>query len=372
MQGPGSVAGLAARVRARGVSKVLVVTGSTVRTLPQFAGLLEALRAEGVACTVFSGVQANPTIENVEAARAAYLAAGCQGVIAFGGGSPMDCAKVAAARVTNDKPVLAMAGLFKLRRALPPLFAVPTTAGSGSEVTVAAVITDPARRAKFAVADPRLVPKVAVLDPELMAGLPPAVTAATGMDALTHAVEAYVGVAGTALTDARAEEAVRLVRDSLERAYRNGADMEARGRMALASFRAGQAFTKASVGYVHAVAHKLGGLYGVPHGRANAIVLPAMLDFYGPAARNKLARLATLCGLGAPGDGPAGLAAAFIAWVRAMNRAMDIPDAVAELRPEDIPAVAQAALAEGNPMYPVPRIMDRAQCEALLRGLLPR
>lgn len=370
LEGPGSAQALPPAVKARGLERVLVVTDDTLRALPPFAALLAGLEAEGIATTVFSSLQANPTIANVEAARDAYVAGSCQGVVAFGGGSPIDCAKAAAARVTNRKTLREMAGLFKIRHKLPPFFAIPTTAGTGSEVTIVAVITDPERREKFAIADPKLVPDVAVLDPEVMVGLPPFVTATTGMDALTHALEAYVGRAATSKTEDYAESAVASILAHLERAYRDGSDLEARAQMARASFSAGAAFTKSSVGYVHAIAHKLGGLYGTPHGLANAVVLPVVLDWYGASVHRKLARLAVLGGLGTDGEPRDVLAGRLTARVREMNRSMGIPEVLRDLRREDIPAVAECALREANPMYPVPRIMDTAACEELLAGLV--
>ncbi|MGL4371031.1 MAG: iron-containing alcohol dehydrogenase [Spirochaetota bacterium] len=368
--GAGSVRKLPAEVKARGLKNILIVTGNTVRKMPQFAQLLSALDEQQIRYVVFSNLQANPTIENVEAARETYLSSKCDGIIAFGGGSPMDCAKAAAARVTNSKSVKSMAGLFKLRRKIPPFFAVPTTAGTGSEVTIVAVITDPENHAKFAISDPRLVPLVAVLDPEVMAGLPPAITGTTGMDALTHAVEAYVGVSGTSKTNRYAEDAVKMIFENLEKAYRNGSDMEAREKMALASFYAGAAFTKASVGYVHAIAHKLGGMYGVAHGLANAVVLPYVLEYFGSSAHRKLAKLAVISGTGRAGEKKDVLARKFIARIKEMNRNMGIPDSIPEIKQEDIPVIAASAIREGNPMYPVPRIMTEEECQALIAKVM--
>jgi alcohol dehydrogenase len=257
-----------------------------------------------------------------------------------------------------------------VRGRLPPLYAVPTTAGSGSEATIAAVVTDSATHEKYAITDFKLVPGFTVLDPALTVGLPAPTTAATGMDALTHAVEAYIGRDGTPFTDAKAEDAVRLILDKLEIAYRDGSDLDARAAMLLASNEAGAAFTRAFVGYVHAVAHSLGGLYGVAHGLANAIVLPYVLDYYGSSAQAKLAELAVAGGLGSQAEPEAELAAKFIGKIRAMNAAMGIPTGVKELKEEDIPLLVWRVLHEGNPAYPVPKIMDADDCTALLRSLI--
>jgi alcohol dehydrogenase class IV len=284
----------------------------------------------------------------------------------------MDCAKLIGARASNPKrSVPAMKGLFKVRKKLPPLLAVPTTAGTGSETTVAAVISDPESHEKFAAVDLKLVPLVAVLDPELMLGLPPHITSATGMDALTHAVEAYIGNHGTKFTNEHAEKATRIIFEDLEDLCEDGSDLEKRSNMALASFYAGSAFTRAFVGYVHAIAHNMGGLYGVPHGLANAIILPHVLRFCRREAEQKLARLARAGGIGTEGDSDEELSHRFIEKIEVMNRNMNIPTTIKELQEKDIPLIAERALEEGNPLYPVPRIMNREECEALVRQLLP-
>jgi alcohol dehydrogenase class IV len=264
-----------------------------------------------------------------------------------------------------------MRGLFKVRKELPPLLAVPTTAGTGSETTGAAVISDPETHEKFAAADLKLVPPIAVLDPELMLGLPPHITSATGMDALTHAIEAYIGNQGTKFTNENAEKATRIIFENLEEVYRDGSNLEKRNNMALASFYAGAAFTRASVGYVHAIAHNMGGLYGVPHGLANAIILPHVLRFCRKEAEQKLARLARAGGIGKESDADEELSCRFIEKIEAMNRNMNIPSTIKELQEKDIPLIAERALEEGNPLYPVPRIMNREECETLVRQMLP-
>lgn len=372
LEGPGSVVRLAQVVADRGHRHVLLVTDAVLMELALPQPLIGALNQAGVRVTVFSDVQPNPTIGNVEAGREAYKAAGCDGIVAFGGGSPIDAAKVIAARLGNPfLPVRWMKGLFKVVLPVPRMYCVPTTAGTGSETTIAAVISDPSTHEKFAISDLKLVPKVAVLDPELMVGLPPHITAATGMDALTHAVEAYIGRNGSRVTDGHAEETVALVFEHLEAVYRDGTDLDRRMAMAKASYHGGAAFTRAYVGYVHAIAHQLGGQYGVPHGLANAIILPHVLKAYGERAHGKLARLAVVGGLGAASEGDAALAARFIEQVEQMNERMGIPTTIAELQRADIPLIAKRALAEAHPDYPVPRIMTRAECEALVERLLP-
>lgn len=372
LSGPGSVAQLAENIGIVGLRHVLVVTDRVLLGLGLVDGLLASLEARGIRHTVFADVQPNPTIEDVEAGRAVYLEQRCEGVIGFGGGSPMDCAKIIAARVGNPyMPVRWMKGLFKVFLPIPPLFCVPTTAGTGSEATIVAVITDAAEHHKFAISDLKLMPRIAVLDPDLMVGLPPHITAATGMDALTHAVEAYIGLNGNPFTDEKALEATRLVFRHLEAAYQDGSQIEAREGMALASFYGGAAFTRVYVGYVHAIAHNMGGLYGVPHGLANAIILPFVLDFCRHEAQAKLADLAVAAGLGERSEGDEALAGAFIAAVERTNERMGIPRTIAELREDDVPLIARRALQEAHPDYPVPRIMTLGECEALVRRLLP-
>lgn len=372
LSGPGSVKQLADAISVRGLKHILVVTDRVLTDLGLPKTLLDSLEARRIACTVFDDVQPNPTIENVEDGVRVYRQAGCDGIIGFGGGSPIDCAKIIGARIGNPYlPVRYMRGLFRVVLPIPPLFCVPTTAGTGSEATIVAVITDAKAHEKFAISDLGLMPKLSVLDPELMVGMPRSITAATGMDALTHAVEAYIGLNGSPFTDESAERATQLIFANLEEAYRNPTNLEARQSMALASYSAGAAFTRAYIGYVHAVAHNMGGLYGVPHGLANAIILPHVLKYYGAVVEEKLARLATVAGIGEPGEPARTLAERFITRIEEMNRRMEIPTHIKELRAEDIPLIVERTLAESHPSYPVPKIMTRGECEILVRQLLP-
>ncbi|MBR0537430.1 MAG: iron-containing alcohol dehydrogenase, partial [Clostridia bacterium] len=253
---------------------------------------------------------------------------------------------------------------------IPPLFAVPTTAGTGSETTIAAVVSNPKTHEKNAINDPRLRPVMAVLDPSLTVGLPPHITSTTGMDALTHAVEAYIGRSNTKGTRAAAEKATRLIFDNLEEAYKNGKNIEARENMLNASYLAGIAFTRAYVGYVHAIAHNLGGTYGTPHGLANAVILPYVLDYFGESAYKPLAKLADIGGLDTAALDDEGKAKLFIEKVREMNKNMNIPEKFDMIREEDIPTIAERALKEGNPLYPVPKIMNMEECVALIHQLM--
>jgi len=365
----GSETQLAPIIKSLGLRRVLLVTDSNLMALGLPNDLLKALEAAGIDCVVYSGTRVNPTIPNIEEAHALYKERGCGGIVAFGGGSPMDCAKGAGILVARPgKSISQMRGLLKVLKKLPPLFAVPTTAGTGSEATLAAVVTDPDTHEKYAVMDPFIVPKYAVLNPRLTLRLPPDLTATIGMDALTHAVEAYIGRSNTKSTARLALEATRLVFDWLETAHGDGANLEARENMQLAAYKAGVAFTQAYVGNVHAIAHNLGGLYGVPHGLANAVILPHVLGWYGAAAHKRLAKMAKAVGLS--GENDAELARGFIARIREMNARMGIPTSFDCIREEDIPLIARRAMKEANPLYPVPKIMRREECETLVRGLM--
>lgn len=367
----GDVARLPALLAERGCGSVLVVTSPSVAKMAGTRRLLEALGAAGIACAVYDKTVPNPTTDTVEEALALYRERGCQGIIGIGGGSSLDCAKAVGVRAARpNKPLSKMGGVLKVRRQLPPLAAVPTTAGTGSETTVAAVITDAATRDKYAISDFPLIPDYAVLDPEMTVTLPPHLTASTGMDALTHAVEAFIGRSTTRDTREDALAAVGLIFANLEKAYRDGSDLDARREMLTASFRAGCAFTKSYVGYVHAVAHSLGGAYNVAHGFANAVILPVMLRAYGPAIYPKLARLAEAAGLAEPGMDGREAALAFIEGVEGLKARCGIGDAIPELRREDIPALARHADREANPLYPVPVLMDAGELEGIYKRLL--
>ena len=358
--GPGSLLRAADILRENGLRRPFVVASRRQCADEHFRALQEALDEQDILLSVFSSVEPNPSVETVEKIAAQYRLDRCDCFLVIGGGSPMDAAKAAAARLARPERSLSrLAGLLKVRRRVPPLIAVPTTAGTGSETTIAAVITGSDHH-KYAVSDLCLIPRYAILDPTLSAGLPPYITAETGMDALTHAVEAYLSrFYNTGMTRALAESAVVTIFAHLEHAYRDGASLEDRAAMLQASFDAGAAFTRASVGNVHAIAHTLGGLYGTPHGLANAVLLPLVLEDYGAAAYSRLARLAGLVGL--PGETKEARAKAFIAEIRAMNARMGIPDHFDTIREEDIPLMSKWASQEANPVYPVPVIYDEAR-----------
>ncbi|WP_458407135.1 iron-containing alcohol dehydrogenase [Anaerotignum sp.] len=355
------------------IKRVLLVTDAGVRGLGLTNRLELGLKEAGIQCAVYDKVVANPTILNIEEARKLYLKSGAQAIIAFGGGSAMDCAKVTGARVVRPRmPVYKMKGLLKIWKKLPLLIAVPTTAGTGSETTLAAVITDAGTKHKYPINDFNLIPHYAVLDYHVTLGLPRSITATTGMDALTHAVEAYIGRSTNAFTRKMAEDATKLIYENLKTAYDDGQNKEARSNMLEAAYCAGVAFSRSYVGYVHAVAHSLGGQYGVPHGLANAVLLPYFLEEYGPACQKKLAKLARFAGMVPKHTSDHRAAAYFIQWVKDMNAYMNIPTKIKEIRLADIPIMSQHAAAEGNPLYPVPVLMDQAELAEMYERVMER
>ncbi len=367
--GTDSVRELSASVADLEIGKVLIVTDAMLVQLGIVDRVTQLLDDAGVHYAIYAGVEPDPTFDHVEAGLSLLEREACGAVIAVGGGSPMDAAKMIAALATNGRPLSKLEGRLKVKKLPLPLFAIPTTAGTGSEATLAAVISDPSTHAKKFYLDPKLMPSMAALDPGLMTGLPPAVTAATGMDALTHAVESFISRTSTQQTEAYAKIAVRLVFGNLQKAYESGDDLEARKAMALASYYAGVAFTRTSVGYVHAIAHNFGALYRTPHGLANAIALPHVLDFSKYEAQPQLAKLAELIGHSEGTD--AEKADRFIESIRALMAGIGIPNTLDALRPEDLGTIAKSACAEVDFNYPVPRYMLRTECAALLRKILP-
>lgn len=344
------------------IRRVLIVTDAGIVRSGIAAQLEAVLDEDDISYAVYDQTRPNPTVVNVEQALSLYRRYRCQALIAIGGGSSMDCAKAVGARLARPgTPLGKLKGTLRILRPLPTLIAIPTTAGTGSETTLAAVITDTQAQHKYVMNDFVLIPKYAVLDARLTLSLPPHLTATTGMDALTHAVEAYIGRSTTRQTRQEALEATWLVFANVERAYRNGKDYEARSNMLTAAYRAGIAFSRSYVGYVHAVAHSLGGQYNVPHGLANAVLLPYVLENYGSCIHRKLHDLAVAAGVASPQEEDAGAAAKFIRAIRQLNARMGIPETLEGIRPEDIPVMAAHAEKEANPLYPVPRLMTREE-----------
>ena len=368
----GSVKGIPEVLEKRGYNNVLIITDAGIRSLGLTERLEQTLRRNCISYQIYDKTVANPTTVNVDEALHMYLDNDCQAIIGFGGGSSMDCAKaVGACAVKPNQSLAQMKGILKVHKKLPLLMAVPTTAGTGSETTLAAVITDADTRYKYAINDFPLIPRYAVLDPKVTLSLPPFITATTGMDALTHAVEAYIGNSTTPGTRKNALDAVQLIFENLDTAYTDGNNIEARRNMLRASYFAGCAFTKSYVGYVHAVAHSLGGKYNVPHGLANAVILPMVLETYGDSITHKLRNLSLAAGLCDKQEDDKTAARMFIDAVKDMKKRFGIGDYIPEIQETDIPELSHYADKEANPLYPVPVLMDTSELETLYYRLMP-
>lgn len=358
IQGAGSIYQIPKMLKKDGKKKVLIVTTPGFIRRGSLEKLFQAFEKNKVEYAVFSKVQPDPDTDCIEEAVTFYKEENCEAIVAVGGGSVIDCSKALGARIARPKKSLQkMQGLLKVMKRIPDIYAVPTTAGTGSEATAGAVITDGKSHYKFTVLDLCLVPRYAVLDPELTVALPPAITAVTGMDALTHAVEAYTNRFCSPAAKKAARDAVKLVYENLFQAYENGNDMKARENMLLASYYAGVAINNNFIGYVHAIAHGIGGLYGVTHGKANAIVMPYVLEHFGKKAEKKLAELAEVTGI--QGNGAGLKTRDFIESVKEMNHKLGIGEKIEELEKKDFEELAKRAVKEGNPTYPVPVIWEK-------------
>jgi alcohol dehydrogenase len=347
------------------LQRVLVVTDQTLMKLNLGQVMFDSLSAHRIEVIIYDKTQANPSVDNVEEALQLYYSTNCQGIIAFGGGSPIDCAKGVAARIAQpNKTLRQMRGLLRVGKRRVALIAIPTTAGTGSETTVAAVINDTEHREKYAISDPSLLPHVAILDPKLLFDLPPLLSAATGMDALTHAIEAYIGQSNTFETKMLALDAVHLIYQHLVASIEHPHSLEHRLGMQKAAFLAGKAFTQAYVGYVHALAHGLGAFYGIPHGLANATLLPHVLKAYGPCIDEKLVDLAMVAGIELDEDA-AVFVQRFIESIVKLNSVLGIPSHISGILDEDLDALVQHAEREAHPVYPVPKFLSKAKLKSI-------
>ncbi len=348
------------------LKKALIVTDKFLSSSELIVPLKESLENSGIEYYIYDETVANPTIKNVEEAKEVFIDKGCDCLIGFGGGSPIDCAKGVGARIARpNKPIPKMEGILRILKKTPFTIAIPTTAGTGSETTVTIVITNEKDHHKFPISDFCLIPDVAVLDPKMTLTLPPHLTAATGMDALTHAVEAYIGNSAVKCTKKSATKATKLIFENIERAYAVGTDLEARENMLTAAFLGGLSFSKSYVGYGHAVAHSLGGKYNIPHGLANAVILPHLLEIYGSSVHKKLKSLAVATGI-ADKDTPEDEASRiFIEKVKTLNKNMEIPEKLSGINKEDVPHLAKYADKEANPLYPVPTLMNAKELEKI-------
>lgn len=346
------------------IKRVLIIADQGVRDAGLLTPIEAALTKSGVFYVVYDKTRSNPTVDNVEEALTLYLENGCDALIAVGGGSPIDCAKTVGARVVYPKKSVGkLKGLLRVWRRLPPLIAVPTTAGTGSETTVAAVIVDSETQHKYTILSFPLIPTYAVIEPETTFSLPPSLTATTGIDALVHAVEAYIGRSTTKETRRLALNATKLIFENLEIAFNDGRNRDAREKMLRAAHMAGLAFSKSYVGYVHATSHTLGGRYGTSHGLANAVITPYVLEAYGASVYRKLRDLAVAAGVATLQDDAKTTAEKFIAAIRNLNAKLGIPEKLAGIKKEDIPAMARLASKEVNPLYPVPKLFDAKELE---------
>jgi len=361
VKGAGAIKQIPAILASEGVTKVMVVTDPGLMAAGVAPQVVKVLEEQDVPYVLYSEVQPNPTTDTVNEIFELHKSNNCNGLVAIGGGSSMDAAKGAAVLVRNpNKTIQQFEGLFKVGGRIEPFIAVPTTAGTGSETTVAALITDSTTRHKYGIIDLVLIPHYAILDPELTLGLPPHITSTTGMDALTHAVEAYLcWTYNTAESKRYALDAMAKIARNLEKVYKDGSDVLARGEMLDAAYKAGFAFARAGVGNIHAIAHALGGLYNTPHGLANAVILPIVLEDYGPKVYKKLAALARAAGIAQETTPHDEAAKTFIQYIRDLNQSMQIPAGFDFIKDEDIEQMITWALKEANPLYPVPVLYDR-------------
>lgn len=359
-KGPGSIESLIKDIHLAEHRHVLLATDKNLLNAGVINPVIEQLKSLQMEVTVYDEITPDPPMEQIELGHAKLKNSGAQCVLAVGGGSVIDAAKLIAARAVNNKSVHKMTGLFKVRKGMLSLYVIPTTAGTGSEATIAAVVSDPVKQRKVAVIDPKLSPEAMALDANIMVGLPPAITAATGMDALTHAVEAFISKNATAETEERSLLAAKAIFENLPTVFENGQNIEARQAMAEASMLAGKAFTIAGVGYVHAIAHNLGAIYHIPHGLANAMVMPYVLSASVSHCAGRLAQLARYCEVSSQKDDMSA-AMAFIDKISELNAAFKIPLKVPELRREDIPAIAKAARQEARFTYAVPKYFSQKE-----------
>lgn len=351
-------------LKAENKNSVLIVSDQGIRQSGIIDILTQILNKANIKYAVYDQTRANPTIYNIEEGLKIYNQNNCNALIAIGGGSSMDCAKAIGARVVYPKKsVEQMKGLMHVLRKIPTLITVPTTAGTGSEVTVTAVITDPDKKHKYTLNNFTFIPYYAILDPKLTVTLPKSLTATTGMDALTHAVEAYIGRSTTRQTRKLATDATKLIFENILKAYNNGLDINARANMLMAAYKAGMAFSKSYVGYIHAIAHSLGGQYNIPHGLANAVLMPYVLEGYGKSVYKKLHKLAIAAGISNKEENSKTAAEKFIAAIKDFNKKMNIPDHFDIIEDKDIPQMARYAAKEANPLYPVPKLMNRKELE---------
>jgi len=352
------------------INSVFIASSRSVHRNGLLDDLLTSLIKENIKYAIYEDIGANPTISNVENGLKIFKANNCKAIIMVGGGSPMDCAKAIGLRVAcPNLSYKDMRSMLKITHRIPYTIAIPTTAGTGSESTVAAVISDPQNQDKYAIVSPFLMPHAVILDGSLTLLLSPQYTAYTGMDALTHAIEAYIGIMDTRASNIEALNACKLIFDNLEIAYNDSSNIKARNAMLLASNKAGFAFTRVYVGYVHAISHALSAMYNLGHGLTNAIILPYILEYYGSSIYKKMGEIARFSSIGPSEASDKELTEILIAKIKEMNNIFSIPDHIEEIKEADIEIIVKKALHEANPGYPVPKIMEKKDCTQILRDL---
>lgn len=372
IMGAGCLPDAMSLIKSRGFKHALIVTDAPLTALGVTDKVVGLLREREVQVTVFDGVQPNPTVSNVEAGLAALKAAGADCIISLGGGSPHDCAKVIAVLATNGGSVMDYRGADKVKVAPLALIAINTTAGTAAEITRFAVITEETKHIKMSIVDRQIAPLISVNDPELMLGMPASLTAATGMDALTHAVEAYVSKMATPVTDACALHAMKLIAQYLPRAVKNGKeDLEAREQMTAAQFLGGMAFNNALLGYVHAMAHQLGGQYNLPHGVCNALLLSHVEAVNATVCAPRLADVARAMGVNTTGMSDDVAAQAAVKAMRDLALEVGIPARLSDLgvKREDIPMMAVNAMKDGAG-YTNPKKLTQQEIEAIFEAAM--
>ena len=342
---------------------IALLSGANMPKTAYYQNLEEHLKKYNI--TKITSIESDPSINIIEDIVNNLKEKNIDLIIAVGGGSTMDAAKIVAARLTNDITIPKLKGLLKVKNKILPLIVIPSTAGTGSECTVAAVVSDKENNSKYAISDPKLIPEYAMLDANILSSLPPFYISTCGMDALTHAVEAYIGKANTKKTKGDALEAIKLIKDNLVNAYKNK-DIASLSNMQLSSYKAGLAFTKAYVGYVHSIAHSIAAYYHYSHGYLNAIILPVVLEKYGKKAYKKLATLSYELGLVNKDVKKEDAAKAFITYIRSLNQELDIPTKLdITFKEEDIDLMIKHCQKETYPFYPVPCFFDEKQLKKL-------
>jgi alcohol dehydrogenase len=329
--GVGSINEVGNRIKAVGGKKVLIVTDAFLAKSGMADNIKHIIEESGLKAVIFDGAEPNPTDLNVKAGLSVWKENNCNSLVSLGGGSSHDCAKGIGLLASNGGVISDYEGLDKSKQPFVPFVAVNTTAGTGAEMTRFCIITDTSRKVKMAIVDWKVTPNISINDPELMVGMPPSLTAATGMDALTHAIEAYVSIAATSITDSSALMAIRLISKYLPKAVANGSDIEAREQMAYAQFLAGMAFNNASLGYVHAMAHQLGGFYNLPHGVCNAILLPVVEQFNLLARSERFKDIAVEMGENVEGLSINDAAQLAIDSIKKLSKSVGIPSGLSEL-----------------------------------------